>query len=250
MNPAKLKNSRKSSGLIVPYGTISHRDHYLFGLIMAEIPLFPLNTVLFPGMPLNLHIFEDRYKQMIRLCNRTGEPFGVVLIKQGEEVSGAAEPHLIGCTARITQVEALTMGRMNITAVGHDRFQIYGLKHDRPYLVGMTEPYPLQIPDPNALLSAGQMLRPWIRRYLEILAQASESTLDLDDLPSDPIKLANLASFVLQIPLPQKQALLTHTLAQTWVTELRDIYRREVTLLKAMLNVPVQNENMGVFSLN
>lgn len=217
---------------------------------MVELPLFPLNTVLFPGMPLNLHIFEERYKQMIRLCTSTDHLFGVVLIKQGEEIGETATPHLIGCSAQITQVEPLAMGRLNITAVGVERFQIFDLKHDRPYLIGMTEPYPLQTSNLGALVHAGRRLRPWIQRYLEILAQVSESQLDLHELPHDPVKLANLASFILQIPLHQKQNLLAYPQADRWIVELRTIYRREVTLLKAMLNGPMQNEDMGVFSPN
>jgi Lon protease-like protein len=55
---------------------------------MFELPLFPLNTVLFPGMPLTLHIFEDRYKRMIRTCLKTRQPFGVVLVRHGQEAFG------------------------------------------------------------------------------------------------------------------------------------------------------------------
>ena len=104
---------------------------------MFELPLFPLNTVLFPGMPINLHIFEPRYKLMIEQCIQNDEPFGVVLIHKGTEASGPlAEPHPIGCTAQITQVERLDDGRMNILAVGGERFQIRSLNLFEPYLVG------------------------------------------------------------------------------------------------------------------
>src|SRR5512147_2655499 len=92
---------------------------------MYELPLFPLNTVLFPGMPISLHIFEPRYKLMIEQCIQIAQPFGVVLIREGVEALGpSAEPHQIGCSAQITQVERLEDGRMNIVAVGVERFQI------------------------------------------------------------------------------------------------------------------------------
>ena len=74
---------------------------------MLRLPLFPLNTVLFPKMPITLHIFEERYKQMIQHCLSEQIPFGVVLIKQGVEVNGSAEPYLVGCTARITHTHHL-----------------------------------------------------------------------------------------------------------------------------------------------
>ncbi|HQF70729.1 MAG TPA: LON peptidase substrate-binding domain-containing protein, partial [Promineifilum sp.] len=69
---------------------------------MYELPLFPLNLVLFPGMPLPLHIFEERYKEMVADCLRENRPFGVVLIAEGRAEGGApARPHVVGCTAEI-----------------------------------------------------------------------------------------------------------------------------------------------------
>ena len=92
---------------------------------MNALPLFPLNTVLFPGMPLGLYIFEERYKLMMAQCLQEEQPFGVVLIAQGKEAMGpAAEPHPVGCTAVITEVQKLNDGRMNIVAVGQERFHI------------------------------------------------------------------------------------------------------------------------------
>ena len=94
-------------------------------------------------MPLKLHIFEERYKLMIGQCYKAGQPFGVALIQSGHEVGGRAQPFAIGCTAIITQLEPLPEGRMNIVAIGQERFQIQSLKFDQPYLVGLVEPYPL-----------------------------------------------------------------------------------------------------------
>lgn len=86
---------------------------------MYELPLFPLNTVLFPGTPIQLHIFEDRYLKMINRCIEEHKPFGVVLIEEGSEAFGPlAKPYRIGCTALIAKVEKLEDGRINITAVG------------------------------------------------------------------------------------------------------------------------------------
>lgn len=216
---------------------------------MRELPLFPLNTVLFPGMPLRLHIFEERYKQMIGYCRQTGDPFGVALIRKGEEVGGTAEPHHIGCMAHITQVEALPDGRMNIAAFGLERFQIRLLKHDRPYLVGMVETYPLHAGPPEPLDDAAQTLRAWVRRYLQVLSQASDTPFDAQQLPADPLKLAYLASFLLQIPMPQKQDLLAIGTAEALLAELRTLYRREVTLLQTMLT-PHEQGSVGPFSTN
>src|SRR3982751_2871548 len=103
--------------------------------IMYDLPIFPLNTVLFPGMPLKLHIFEERYKLMISRCYQSGQPFGVALIKSGQDVGGRAEPFMVGCTAIISEMEPLPGGRMNIVAVGRERFVAHGFRYDQPYLV-------------------------------------------------------------------------------------------------------------------
>jgi hypothetical protein len=107
---------------------------------MYELPLFPLNTVLFPGMPIDLHIFEPRYLLMISRCLTAEQPFGVVLIRTGLEANGAlAEPYSIGTTARISTVEHLADGRMNLTALGEERFEILSLDRSGPYLVGQVQ---------------------------------------------------------------------------------------------------------------
>jgi len=90
-----------------------------------ELPLFPLErVVLFPGMLLPLHIFEERYKMMIASCQVSEAPFGVLLIRSGEEVGPAATPARIGCTARLTRVDRFPDGTMDILAVGQHRFTL------------------------------------------------------------------------------------------------------------------------------
>ena len=99
--------------------------------IMLNLPLFPLNTVLFPVLPLKLNIFEPRYKQMLKRCLDTGEKFGVVLIKRGKEALGPlADPYQIGCTAQLVQVEQAPDERYDVTALGRERFRITSI--DRP----------------------------------------------------------------------------------------------------------------------
>lgn len=218
---------------------------------MFELPLFPLNTVLFPGMPLSLHIFEPRYKQMIEHCLATQEPFGVVLIREGVEALGpVALPHPVGCTARITQVQRLEDGRINILAVGVERFQIHALSHDKPYLVGTVETIPMDSSDVQAVDQAGQRLRPWVEQYLSMLAKAAEKVeFDPLQLPNDPLALGYLAAALVQIPTEQKQQLLASGQAADLLTAIRTIYRREVALLRVILDRD-PSEPEGLFSKN
>jgi Lon protease-like protein len=88
------------------------------------LPLFPLHTVLFPGGPLPLRIFETRYTDMISRCMRDQRPFGVLLIQEGEEAGAVASTVSVGCTARIVDFNALPDGLLGITCVGERKFRV------------------------------------------------------------------------------------------------------------------------------
>lgn len=88
------------------------------------LPLFPLNTVLFPDGILPLKVFETRYIDMVRDCMKRATPFGVVLIKSGQEVGAAAEPETIGCLAHIVQWDAPQLGVLLLRTQGGARFRI------------------------------------------------------------------------------------------------------------------------------
>jgi Lon protease-like protein len=90
----------------------------------AELPLFPLQTVLFPGGRLPLRIFETRYMDMAKACLRDGSPFGVCLIREGGEVGEPALPEAVGCVARIAQWDMPQLGVLLVLALGERRFRI------------------------------------------------------------------------------------------------------------------------------
>ena len=110
------------------------QDESSYGL--TRLPLFPLNLVLFPGMDLPLHIFEERYRDMIGECLENDAPFGVVLIKNGPEVGARADPERIGTSTRILRSEILDQGRMNIMTRGQQRFEIEEIVQRVPHVVG------------------------------------------------------------------------------------------------------------------
>ena len=189
-------------------------------------------------MPLFLHIFEDRYKRMVDLCLENHQPFGVVLIRRGLEALGPlAEPHTIGCLARIVEVQKLSQGRMNITAIGEERFKIISLdpSSKNPYLIGQVEAYPLQIRDPLLFARAVKRLRPLVERYLALLAQTGNSQVSLDEYPGDPKSFGYTAAMLLQAPNEDKQVLLSIPAGIEMMEKLHSLYIREVALLRAML---------------
>ncbi|MCY3834700.1 MAG: LON peptidase substrate-binding domain-containing protein [Chloroflexi bacterium] len=218
---------------------------------MATLPLFPLNTVLFPGMQIKLHIFEERYKLMINRCIDSDEPFGVVLIKSGREARmPAATPHLVGCAAAISNVQRLPLGRMNITATGQRRFRIRAIDRSNPFLLGDVEFFSPVDDQPGLIRSYGERLRPLVLRYLEILASPEDASFDPTQIPHRPRAVAQLASILLQADNEQKQELLSMESLARLLETLVDIYRLETLLLKVRLAPPDKDFNIGPFSSN
>ena len=103
-----------------------------------SIPLFPLNTVLFPGGPLSLRIFEPRYLDMVSYCLKNDSAFGVCLIQNGKEAGLAAEPHRIGTLARIIDWDRLPEGLLGIVVLGSHRFAIESIETGNNQLVSGT----------------------------------------------------------------------------------------------------------------
>lgn len=118
--------------------------------VLADLPLFPLHTVLFPGGLLPLKIFEARYLDMVSKCLREQTPFGVCLLKSGGEVAQHDEPSVpedIGCLAEIEQCDAESFGMLLIRARGTQRFRLLSHRGEADgLLVGMAEPLPADIP--------------------------------------------------------------------------------------------------------
>ncbi len=201
-----------------------------------EMPLFPLNVVLFPGMALPLHIFEPRYREMINRCLDESLAFGVVLIKEGPEVGGDALPHRVGTAVRIVKVDRQSDGRMNIQVVGTRRFRIEELNHDRPYLSGRVRHFPVTDGDTKRAMERVHQVRPKIMRYVELLTKATGVQLKLDRLPEDATSLAFLTAIILQVRPEDKQRLLTLP-GVPQLLELGNYFLgRELQLLEHMIN--------------
>lgn len=218
-----------------------------------ELPLFPLNTVLFPGMILPLHIFEDRYKLMIGECIKENRPFGVVLIREGDEVGGEAIPYNVGTTAHVTQMETLGDGRMQINSVGYQRFKIHNVRRDKPYLVGLIEDFPLEGENSEEAEAIAVRVADSLRRYLQLLANANPEldSLPTDTLPDDGVALAFLTAIVLQLPLDEKQNLLEADNLVSLLRTEQDLLRRELALVEYMIRQQRPPEDLASpFSLN
>lgn len=172
-----------------------------------ELPLFPLNTVLFPGGPLPLRIFETRYLDMVRRCLREDTGFGVVLIREGAEAGTPARFAGVGTEARIVDFNRLEDGLLGISCTGLGRFRVVeAWRADDGLNVGRVEdlePEPrLPLPPEHAHLAGA------LRRVLPELGEAyARVARDFDDAAWVGNRLAEL----LPLELPARQALLELT---------------------------------------
>ena len=219
-------------------------------IAMYEIPLFPLNTVLFPGMPINLHIFEDRYKKMILDCTLNDSQFGVVLIDRGEEAHGPfAVPYSIGCIAKIIKLEPLDQGKYNLTAIGKERFKTSTIRLNDPYLVGEIEDYPIEVGDPSLLKDDISILKVLIKQYLAVIHRGEEVRNLIRYALDDPLSLGYLGSMILQIPDKEKQVFLETKTSLHLIRLLQQTYRREIPL-QEKFSMEKEPGSQGSFSLN
>lgn len=108
-----------------------------------KLPIFPLNTVLFPGGVLPLKIFEQRYLDMTKACVRDDTPFGVCLINDGPEVGAPASPVEVGCIAKITQWEMPQLGIFHLVTRGAERFRLLSMHTEaNGLIIGEVVPMP------------------------------------------------------------------------------------------------------------
>jgi Lon protease-like protein len=139
-----------------------------------ELPLFPLHSVLCPGVALPLHIFEERYRLMVGRCIDRGEPFGVVLIREGRD-TGPLDGRIasVGSTAIISEVNRYPDGRLDIMTVGGRRFHITAIDRDHePYLVGEVEILEEPLGDGAAARRLAQRVSKRFLVYLDLLQPA------------------------------------------------------------------------------
>lgn len=175
---------------------------------LVELPLFPLETVLFPEGALQLHIFEDRYRQLVRDCVENDTNFGVVLIRSGAAEQEDAEPFMVGTVVQIRNVHTYPDGQIDIQVTGESRFRIRRFDESRPYLVGLVEPVlESKCRMDEHLKELIQEAKEGLRLLVAEILSMDESVLEID-YPEDPTNLSFKIANMLQIENIEKQRLL------------------------------------------
>jgi Lon protease-like protein len=171
------------------------------------VPLFPLNTVLFPGMALPLHVFEPRYREMVASCLEDRAPFGVVLARP-ESLYGLEVPYAVGTLARIMDYELLPDGRYNLLTRGTHRFRILQESRDRPYLRGLICALLDEDESPDLLTALAREAREAFVAYLGVVLTLVGSEQRTIAVPQDPTELSHTIAMCLTSDDSEKQKLL------------------------------------------
>jgi uncharacterized protein len=222
---------------------------------MSEmLPLFPLTTVLFPGMRLPLHIFEQRYRQLVSDLLERPEPrqFGVIAIRKGREtgVDGVTALYDVGCIATVRKVEPREDGRFDLLTVGAQRFRLLRMDTSRPYFQGEVEPVAEETGDAAAAAYATQRVQAAFRGYLNALADRGGGVISVADLPDEPLLLSYVVGAAMIIDLPERQSLLATPDAVTRLRAERALLARETGMLRATTSRPAPDFKYETHSPN
>jgi uncharacterized protein len=206
------------------------------------LPLFPLGTVLFPGLVLPLHIFEQRYQQLVRDLQQQRQPacFGVIAIRQGRETGadGVVSLYDTGCTATVRHITEREDGRFDLVTVGSDRFRLISTDASGPYLRGEVELLEDQAGDRSAARREVPAVQRAFRVYLDTLTESGAARVAVPDPPDEPVALSYLVAACLIADLPDRQALLAAPDALARLEAERAWLTREVAMLRSFGSAP------------
>lgn len=215
---------------------------------MADLlPLFPLGTVLFPGLLLPLQVFEPRYRTLMADLTRGPEPwsFGIVAIREGHEVGTESVKSLydVGCTAVIQQIEQLPDGRFALVVAGGQRFKVVQLHDPRPYLeaevVALDEPGTDEVSDLSAT----------VREQFADYCTGLGAPMAAANVPEDAQGLAYVIAATMMLPLADRQALLELGTAAQRLRAESGLLARELALMRTG-TMPVAQPRLPPYSQN
>jgi Lon protease-like protein len=206
---------------------------------ITELPIFPLATVLFPGAILPLHIFEDRYKTMMRYAIDNGGMFGLSF-RTDAQVGRETPPAngSVGCIAKINAVMPLEQGRMNILSTGLIRYRVAGLRQSEPFLIAMVETFGDDLEPGADLARMVEETEAMATEFLEAAQSLDEPGIpSIQELPEDPEAFSLLIAALLPIDNNAKQTLLELTSTRVRITRIRHYLTRALADFNARIKV-------------
>ena len=207
------------------------------------MPLFPLNAVVFPGVSTGLHIFEDRYRALVRELLEVesvfDRVFGVIAIREGYEVGdhGMQAAHRVGTLVQLTEVEAYDDGRFDIEIIGRQRLRVLESENAAgTFLRGEVELL-ADTDEPDAAAVADEA-RYTFERYRMQLSDLRGGPVLTGEMPSDPAYLSYALAATCLLTLPQRQSLLEAETSIERLTMLTSALREEMRAMRALPSLP------------
>jgi Lon protease-like protein len=210
-----------------------------------SLPLFPLNTVLFPNATIPLHVFEERYRLMVQVCLDADSMFGIVLIKSGSEVGEPAEPHTVGTVANIEDVKRMDAGRMLLRVNGAERFAIQRITQEKPYIEADVQLLHNEDDEEPVAQDVLDMIRAAATRHVRLAMGLRGGWVREAKTPEDPAALSYFVGTLLQSEPGVKQVLLEeHSTARRLQRELA-LMEQEEEALKALVAKRLSRRSFG-----
>jgi uncharacterized protein len=220
----------------------------------TKLPLFPLGSVLYPGLVLPLHVFEDRYRQLVADLLAGPEPrqFGVVAIRYGREsgIDGVSALYETGCTAELQRVEPYDDGRFDLVTVGVQRFRLLGLGEQDPYFTGDVDWLPEEVGDEAETALVLGAVQQSFRSYLALLADRGGAHVTIPEMPDEPMLMSYLVAAAIVVDLPAKQRLLEEPDAHRRLLAERKLLRTEMQMLRSLTATPAPDLRFAPYSQN
>ena len=191
---------------------------------LEEMPLFPLNTVLFPYAQVQLHVFEPQYRELVKYCVENDVGFGVVLTREDSET------YLVGTAVRIAGLKTLPDGNLDVRVQGQRRFRIRKFDEEsHPFLVGMVEPIvELEVEDTPRATALTFRLKECVEEYIRNELRSHDFRIQKVNLPSEPTALSFIVANLLRLENLEKQRLLETTDTIERMAEIVPLIERQI----------------------
>jgi Lon protease-like protein len=197
---------------------------------VRELPLFPLPVVLFPGMPMPLHIFEPRYRQMLSDIRAGDNLFGLSYFDASASDKDIPPTGHVGCVAEITETQGLPDGRSNVLAVGVIRYEVENyIERDDPYLVVRVNFFEDDEDNSQSLRASAREVAAVFMRVANAIRVINDERGNLPDITeTEPQKLSFLVAAAMELEPDTKQELLELRSTAERLDRLRDLLARVV----------------------
>jgi uncharacterized protein len=226
--------------------------------VPEQLPIFPLNTVVFPGVTVPLHVFEERYRALVHhlltIPDKSLRLFGIVAIREGYEVGQPRVParqsvHRVGCVVQMTSVEPYEDGRFDIEVVGRQRMWLGGLDTSGSYLVGEVETLSERTPKSNHTAQEAARTLGTFEEYRRRLSQMRGGDVLDGSMPHDPEFLSYSLAATCLLTLRERQDLLEADSSLERLSMLRHALLEEMRAMRAIPSLPA-TEVRTSWSLN